>query len=559
MRRSALLLNSCRASDRAMWTSVVVSLVAAICLMLPIRPHDYWWNMALGREIWQTGAVPQTDSFSFTQADDPYFVQPWLAQLFMFGLYSGGQLLHPDAGNWCVLIVTTLFLAVAYWLLARLCQGLGGSAFLTAVLMIGFTIPATCPNWNVRPQSFAIPLFVLFQMVLYRWWMARDGSWRDALVCSRLWLLPPLMILWANLHGSYVMGCVQLFLAFAAAAAERLLGRQAAWSHAGTLPAEAPASPQVGTHDIAATRPVSGSALAAIVVVGITLGGCAMLHPAGWKQIQFVLSVTDNAQWRENSIEWRTPVWHDVSGGFFFGSVGLLIILVAASRQRLALVEAFWLAGLFYLSLQGVRYIQWFGLAVTPILVRLLSTAPSSIGRARQTTAEPRSLANAVVMAGLLIGVVTLLPAWKSRWLPGRFGNVLERDTPLAATSFLESLPELPQRIFHSSPAGSYLMWRLPPRHVFIDSRLQAFYSLDLVDDYTAIEQGRQVRERLRKYRIDALLVSKATQPKLRRVAEQLPEWHKAFEDSDHIVFLKANSRTHVAADRPSARSAPDR
>ncbi|MBN1261812.1 MAG: hypothetical protein JXB35_14135, partial [Anaerolineae bacterium] len=38
----------------------------------PIRPHDFWWHAAVGREIVTTGQIPQIDTYSFTAPGAPY-------------------------------------------------------------------------------------------------------------------------------------------------------------------------------------------------------------------------------------------------------------------------------------------------------------------------------------------------------------------------------------------------------------------------------------------------------------------------------------------------------
>ncbi len=71
-----------------LWLALVPVMVALKVLLTPIAPYDFWWHLAYGREIVRSGTVPALDVFSYTRAGAPYFDQPWLAQVLMYGGYQ---------------------------------------------------------------------------------------------------------------------------------------------------------------------------------------------------------------------------------------------------------------------------------------------------------------------------------------------------------------------------------------------------------------------------------------------------------------------------------------
>ncbi len=172
------------------WLAVALALLALRPLLTPIPPNDFWWHLATGRAIVAQGQIPVVDSFSYTRFGQPFFNQGWLAQLFMYGLHQLG-------GVPLIIITQALVIALAYWLLLRLCIRRSGSVRLSVALLLLATVPLSFSNWIVRPQSYALPIFAGFLTILteYRLGMSR-----------RLWLLPPLMALWVNLHGTFVLG-----------------------------------------------------------------------------------------------------------------------------------------------------------------------------------------------------------------------------------------------------------------------------------------------------------------------------------------------------------------
>ncbi len=58
----------------------------------PIRPQDFWWHIAIGREIASTGKIPTTDVYSYTEAGQPYpsYQMFWLMETVLYELYRLG-------------------------------------------------------------------------------------------------------------------------------------------------------------------------------------------------------------------------------------------------------------------------------------------------------------------------------------------------------------------------------------------------------------------------------------------------------------------------------------
>jgi hypothetical protein len=194
-----------------------VLLLAAIALFTRVAPSDYWFHIATARRVVLEGAVPTTDAFTFTRAGESYLNQPWLAQLVLYGLHRLG-------GLPLVITAHAAWLTGTYALLLRLCRRLSGSRRAAALAVVLVATPLSLANWALRPQAMAYPLFAV---TLWALWRARTadatqaeaeamtqaevavesdptGSARRA-ARRRLWLLPPVMLLWVNVHGSFVL------------------------------------------------------------------------------------------------------------------------------------------------------------------------------------------------------------------------------------------------------------------------------------------------------------------------------------------------------------------
>ena len=497
-------------TDRT-YVIIALCLIAALSLLLPIQPEDFWWNMALGRATWQAGRIPSVDTFSYTQPGEPIFVQGWLPQILFYLLYSVG-------GAVLIALIQAVVLAGTYGLLLLLCVKRGARPALAAIVLLAIAVPLSASNWNVRPQSYVLVLFVLMLMALHRWQRLNEASFSAAFWKGRLWALPLLMLLWVNMHGSFVLGGGLIALTFMAESMRRVLKQwRPDWMQRDAL---------AGSH----------ASLAALFVAGVLAAAVIPLNPTGFGIIRFTLTCARDPDRRVNSVEWRPPVVTEADGPYFFAAVVGVIVVLVLARRRPSLIDLFQMAAFFWLGLQGVRYIVWFALVLVPILADILGRPP---GPQEERTAPDRFPVHLVLVALAAGLVIAFLPLLKPLWLPGRNGNLLSVDTPVAAVHALDDLSPRPRRLFHSSSAGSYLMWAAPEQGIFIDSRLQDFYKPKLVADYCTLTAGERVRELVAEYRIDGMLLSREQHGRLIEVMMSLADWSEAYADATHLIFVR--------------------
>src|SRR5580698_2326800 len=123
---------------------------------------DTGWHLRTGEWILAHGRVPRSDIFSFTRSGQPWFAWEWLWDV-LFGW------LHLHAGMAAVVLANSLVLALTFALLFRL----------------------------ARPHLFTMLFTVVFCSIL----AGGERTGGASGLPGRLWLLPPLMALWTNLHG----------------------------------------------------------------------------------------------------------------------------------------------------------------------------------------------------------------------------------------------------------------------------------------------------------------------------------------------------------------------
>lgn len=475
------------------WLAAAVILVALRPLLTVIPPNDFWWHMAVGRTIVDQGSVPQVDLFSFTRAGEAFVNQAWLAQLLMYGLYSLG-------GLPLVLIAQSLVITLAYGLLLRLLLIRTGRIKLSVAVLLLTTMPLSFDNWSVRPQSYVFPLFAAFLTVLTEHRLRRAG---------RLWLLPILMVLWVNMHGSFVLGLALIGVTFVG---ELIRSRSAS----------------------IAARP-QPRWWRAYLLWGALTAAATLLNPLGPGVLVYVRNLLGSNQVTQLVTEWTPPTVRDINGAIFFLFVIALGAALAYAKRRPDLTDMLLAGAFLWLALGATRNIVWFGFVATPLLAVQVSTM------LREPPA--RRIAGSTPLNAALIGVLVLLLLLGSPWLkpallPPSIGALLMDDTPVAGVRALQQLPQRPARLFHAMSYGSYLIWAAPEQKVFIDPRIE-LYPFAQWRDYINLGQGNNVAPLLEKYAIDGALLSVREQKPLIERLSADSTWTERYRDEYTVLFTR--------------------
>src|SRR4051812_29714482 len=179
-----------RGIDR--YTLLAILFIAFVGLVTFVAPTDpdVWWHLRNGQLILDTG-IPAHDVYSFTAQGRPWLVQEWFTEVLMYGLKSvlGYSVLSLLFG-----LLQAAGSALVYLLARRM-----GAGRLPALLILMLYVVFAAPTWGVRPQVLT-PVF----LGIFFWALL---AYRAEPTRSRvLWMLPVLMVLWANMHASFFMG-----------------------------------------------------------------------------------------------------------------------------------------------------------------------------------------------------------------------------------------------------------------------------------------------------------------------------------------------------------------
>lgn len=471
-------------------------IAVAVVLFAPqaLNDGDTYWHLAAGEWMRAHGRVLHEDVFSFTYAGRPWVAHEWLSEVLMALAYR--------AGGWGGVLV--LYAASAATTAALLAGALGRSLKgLTLIVTLVLAFGCLAAALLIRPHLLVLPILVL--------WTAELLAAREEGRGPRLFLAG-LMLLWANLHGSYVFG----FVLLAPLALEALVEPQAdrrrvikAWGGVGLLCA------------------------AATLVTPQGLGG--FLHPL------FVVNMG-----ALNAIkEWR-PADFAVLGPFELALLATIFVCLArgvrAPPLRLALLLL-----LLHMSLQHARHLTLLAVVAPLLLAKPLGEA------LRQVPATPGRGRIAWIAFG--VGAAVLMGARLS--IP-----VVRRDGPTSPISALAHLPPAltQQPVLNSYGFGGYLIHRgVKP---FIDGRAD-MYGDDYFKRYLRIVGGDRASfdEAMRRYRPGWTLL--APGEPLVRVLDAEPGWRRLYADPYAVVHVRvqgpAPGRLSKGAGPPASPSSPAR
>lgn len=467
--------------------------IASLFLYLLARTWadpDLWGHLRFGRDIVAAGSVHVADPYTFTGLGT--WVNPsWLADVLMYGAWAWGGTAGLVAAK--VVVAAAIVLVAAATLHRR---GVRGPALdLLSLCGLAAVYPSVL---TVRPQLFALLLFALLVHVQ----AAEASRWRLRLVAT-----PVLLAVWANFHGSWVLGLAEVLL----------------WSAGELIARDRTGRERV---QLAAT-----ALLAALATVATPYG------TALWWRLSGAMTpvLQDVSEWRSlPETSWAlVVVW------------GLLVAMGAAAAlgRRLRASEVLVLGWLAWSSWRVSRLVQFFGLATlgfagAPLLAGRAQRARPEAGAAR-TPLATRVLVvvcGAVVIAGSVAATLRSMRCLHMDY---------SRQADVCAARFI-ALNRLDGRLLAYSDWGLYAVWHFAPAlRVSLDGRREfAYPAAELARHATVYwnEPGALAA-------VDALAPDYVWLPRGLPVVPALrtsAEWRVIFETDRSVVLARAS-----AAGRP--------
>jgi hypothetical protein len=473
---------------------IVFSLMFTFAILVfpvgSLRDPDTLWHIRTGQWILHNHQWPHADPFSFTFFGRPWMAKEWLSQiLFASAFYLGGWYgVALLTGFTYAAIAATLTLYVTRF-----------ARFSFAIGLVGVTCFLLTAHLLARPHLFAYLILSMWLFLLLDSYDRRQAP--PLALCG-------LMLLWANIHGSFVLGLMIIYIvsAFTAFYAFK-------------------------SHDLSLLKRT------ALVLVMVTIAACAT--PYGFFPLLLTWKIMGMKSMMAHLAEWQPPNFRDYPVYLayllaFFAVVSGFGVTLRAARLALLMV-AVWL---------GFSYSRGFMvfLVIVPfIFARPIAQQVAYFSRFNHDGSKRTDPVLRFISAyGWRLSAACICFAIISALISPQLRLIRPPSdiAPKAAIDFVKRAG-IVGNVFNSYRFGGYLIFRGIP--TFIDGRAD-LYGDKFVNDYFAADNLSDVKATYRlldSYKVRWVLLS--PDERLSHALAFDPDtWAKVFSDKNAVVFVRS-------------------
>jgi hypothetical protein len=369
---------------------------------------DGWMDLVSGRWIAQHG-LPSHDVLAVLTQGHRWVDQQWLGQLAIYGLWRAG-------GVKLALLVHSLLVIGGIAGAAAIARSRGA----TARSMTWVAVPAFIGYYQVasplRTQSFAFPLFVATL-----WLVLADARHPSRRVFATL----PLLALWANLHGSVLLGALLVSLC--------------------------------GLVRMVQERRPNGHSLALLLAPW----ACVFVSPYALHLPGYYHKILVGGDFKQLVTEWAPMTLTATTAAVYLLILGGLWILGRAGR-RAALLDQLIFALTALLAFDAIRNMAWVSLTALAVLPPLIDgLLPAAPGR------RPLNRLLAIPVLTVVVVSFVAVALKPTLWFT--------RSYPSAGAAAASSAAGPSGRVFATTPFADWLLWTRPglSGRLAFDARLE--------------------------------------------------------------------------------------
>lgn len=483
------------------YSPALILIAIAVADLVRFSDPDLWGHVRFGQAMLSQGHIAWRDPYSYSAPGHLWLNHEWLTELIMGTLYNhlnvfGLKLMKLGC---CALVV--VFIAAAE-------SETGAPPLIQFAILITAAVIME-PQIQIRPQVFT---FALLAALIYL--LARDVYGRSA----RLWLAIPMLAVWANLHGGFVIGIATMAIYTAVSAVQDIV------DHRGTA------------------RALRLGAITALAIVA------TLATPYGVGTWRAVLRALFDPYTRIVIEDWQ-PLTSGlkehmgiVAFGMIYKELGVLLMatlllsyILTPSKDDLPLVAV--AAVMSVAALLAVRNLP---IAVIAICVPLARHLPLALERRlpgirhAPSASHPAPHSNQAILAA-----VALVVFWSSDFFSNRLTTT--DPYPVSACAFMKD-HGLKGNVLGQFAWGEYLIWHFAPdSKVFMDGRYDTVYPRRILEVFFVFNYDQPGAEiALNKFPTDYVLIA----PDIpgRKFMDSRKDWILVYSDVWSCLYARANS-----------------
>ncbi len=461
-----------------LWAVAGVGLSAGLVSLQPLGAVDLAYLVRAGEVMIDRGGVLRTDVMLTWTLGKGWLNQQWGFELLVAIAFRG-------AGWLGLAVVRGALVALVLGLLYLGCRRAGAGRRTSALLTVG-SLLLLALGLKLRSQLAGMACFAA---VL---WLVEGRREHP----GRLAWAPAIVLVWANLHGSFFLGPLLLGFAWLEDRLQRRPDRRRTF------------------------------------LIGVASVAVTAITPFGIDSWRYVAEVAGDPLVRDVVSEWQAPTLRLLPGAAFIASLVVMLLLVgrrSGPEDWVAVVRLLVTAAIGLASFRGTL---WWAL-LAPV------TAARWLPEVREGAPDPRGRVNVAIAAVLILASISPMALWlphADREAPGS----LMTFAPQGITEELERMLQPGERFFHPQAWGSWFELALPENPASVDTRFELMPP-QRWREYVAISEGRADWARiLDAWGVRVLALSREQQAQLIPIVLEDPGWRLVYEDDDGLVLVRA-------------------
>ena len=466
---------------------------------------DFGWHLRMGQDVALTGKVASLNYSNYTLLGERWVDHEWLSNLTIYYIYTdfGYITLNIIFG-----LLPILTLIIVNYLLRKVYKVDTRKRLWSLMLFEILAIVAVTPHLGVRIQEITLLFLAILLLLIYKY-----NRRPNYLVLS---VLPPLVYLWSNLHGGFLLGLAIMFMFPVVKMAELILSRFWPWKY-------------ISFKQTLKTRQIFLFFLAAGASFLLTL-----LTPYRLELYSFLFGYS-NTFYLDHIVEWL-PQWSFPYQYWQFTYISVLALALGFYLRDVFVKRTkqirLWEIGLclvfLLMAIKSRRHFPLLFVASFPWLFWYLSDFLSFVPKDKPVKKEAK---NSLLNYGLrLFIVLVFLVVSFDLFLAIRFTSkpftafcedkyVASRHQtlyPCRAVDYLKANKSLAnERLFNHFGWGGYLIWGYPSAQLFIDGRMPqaAYKGRTILEEYFDFLRDGKAAAKLKEYDISLVLLENKKGP----------------------------------------------
>ncbi|HEY9158370.1 hypothetical protein [Candidatus Binatus sp.] len=503
------------------YSPALIFIVIVVADTTRLADPDLWGHVRFGQDVLAQRHLIFYDRYSYSAPGHLWLNHEWLSEVVMAAIYNAFGTVGLKLMKFACSAATIVFLALAL-------EDTESPARVQFAILIAASAPLAT-HLQFRPQIFTFALMSCLLAILSRY------NYRGR---APVWLAIPMLAVWANLHGGFIMGLAAL----------------------GTFTAV------VFVQDLLARRGMRRAAWLCAITAASTIATLATPYGVGtW---QAVIHALANPHTRTTILDWlslpQSLLFHwrqsQVAGVAvkilaiaMFVALGVTFIQTPRGGDiALIAIAALMIAAAFL----AVRNLP---LAVIATVTPLARHTALALAARRERLGLP--VAHAKERSPTINQLMVAVAAFELLILTGLFSKKMAASDPypVGAISYMKQ-HHLTGNILADFQWGEYVIWHTAPASkVFIDGRYDTVYPPKVIDDYLPFTKGEVAgKEILASYPHDFVLVGPKNDPPYQLIIAQ-PGWKQIYRDDSCVLFARDTSAAaRLAPITVSAKDTPE-